>query len=607
MIGTLLTVFLIGCSAQTLSETNPQTSIDVTSRSSSNEIVKVEKVTILKSEETFDLQLGEVKPFNYRVFPENATNQNVTISIDNTDVIQLQEDKQSIKALKKGEAHITVKSIDGNFSDTVTVSVYGDQIDKTRMRYTYIDYCKNVKGNYISCPCLGEPKLLIVPLWFTDSSNYITSDIAKRNVREDIETAWIGTASETGWHSVSSYYQEESNDQCVLDATVTEWYEVGLSSDDFKGNEGYWRTHNLPNEVVDWYFTAHPEDSKENYDTNIDGVLDGIVIIYGAPDYFANGDPAYNNMWAYCSHVNTEKVKTSYKDPIPCSYFWASYDFMYGPERAERRAGSRYNCGDTRNCLLDSHSYIHEMAHVMGIEDYYDYGPNGICASGAFSMQDQDVGGHDPYSVMAYGWTRPFIPTESSEIVLHSFQESKELILLTPEWNDISSPFDEYLLVELFTNTGLNELDCKYRYAGYDAQGPEDIGIRLWHVDARLSQYKAATGYSKDLTCDPTKLNIHHAFSNSFDNDSTALGKEYDDYCLLQMIRNDTNESYKPKSHLKSEHLFKQGDTFSMDKYGSQFINKSLLNSEKELGWEFTVERINTKGSVSARIKCTKI
>ena len=58
--------------------------------------------------------------------------------------------------------------------------------------YKYRDY---MEGNYFylgSAPSTGEASLLVVPIWFTDSSTYISS---KNNVRSDIQKAYLGTQS----------------------------------------------------------------------------------------------------------------------------------------------------------------------------------------------------------------------------------------------------------------------------------------------------------------------------------------------------------------------------------------------------------------------------
>ena len=145
---------------------------------------------------------------------------------------------------------------------------------------------------------------------------------------------------------------------------------------------------------------------------------------------------------------------------------------MYSSDKASQRTGkSSYGNGDTRYCNVDAHTFIHEMGHVLGLQDYYDYDGIGT-AVGGFTMQDNNVGGHDPYSVIAYGWAQPYIPTNTVTLTINDFQSSHDVVLLAN--HTVNSPFDEYLLVELYTPTGLNKFDTDYRYKYYYPQGVND-------------------------------------------------------------------------------------------------------------------------------------
>ncbi len=598
----IISLLLVGCG------TNNSNNDSVVGFSSESSLTNIAVTSVSFDSNSVELDVDETTTLTYKVFPENATNKNVIFVSDNNDIVEIQQNGV-IKAKSKGIAHITITTEDGNKTDTCSVQVYGDNLNKTRLRYNYNDYSWYVEDNILSTPTIGDPKLLIVPVWFTDSSDFITNNEYKKNVREDIQKVYLGTNEDTGWRSVSSFYEEESSGNCVITGTVTDWYEVGKSSNDFKSTDsGRMNTHLLVNEAVDWYFANNPDDDIMDYDTNDDGALDGVILIYAAPDYFAAGGTTMNNLWAYCSHANTSAIKGSHAKPKACPYFWASYDMIYGSNVAKSRTGSAFHGGETDHCLLDSHSFTHEMGHMLGLDDYYDYGPKGYSLAGGFSMQDLVSGGHDPFSVAAYGWTRPYIPEETCTLCINDFQSSKDIILLSPNWNDDSSPFDEYLLLELFSPTGLNEMDCKYQYSDYDAQGPNEIGIRLWHVDARLT-CKLINGnkYSQDLFNVPNKLNTRLAFNNTFNNGTSLLGDEYDNHALLQLIRNNSNDTYLPKSHLKAEHLFKAGETFTMSEFKRQFIKNGKLNSGEELGWSFSVDSITNKdGKIKARVTCTK-
>ena len=519
---------------------------------------------------------------------------------------------------RPGVSTVTVKAKSGA-SSTITQSidftVTANYVEKTiAQKYKTL--------NTKNCPSKGEIKILVIPMWLTDSSSYISKD--REVVRRDIETAYFGTKADTGWNSVSSFYEEESGGKVKISGIVSEWYESGksvsdISTDDESGS----KTFSLINTATAWYFDNH-EDSRSNYDYDGDGFIDGVMVIYGAPDYFSYGvSEEYRknkNLWAYYTY--SDSLPANVTNPNIRSIFWASYDFMYGYKDALDKTGNVYYKGSTTYCRIDTHTYIHEMGHVFGLEDYYDYGQI-YRPAGAFSMQDYNVGGHDPFSVMSLGWAKPFIPTKSGVIHIGTFQKTRELILLTPSWNSTDSAFDEYLLLELYSNEGLNEHDSLKPYTPYGAvypQGPTNVGIRLWHVDARLT-YNTFTTYSEDLFTDPT---LHSksmtAFSNTFIKESvteshvTPLAKydrNYALYSLLTLVRNNKNDTYKCDRVFSTSDMFYAGDSFNLQDYGKQFPYKEikqtesyLLNKGVDLGWTFRVLSI-TNGF--ADIEVTKI
>lgn len=476
-----------------------------------------------------------------------------------------------------------------------------DTLNKTKLNYTYDDY--SLRSGTDSCPNVGNPKLLIIPIWFNDSSTFISN---KENVRNDIETTYFGTNEETGWRSVKTYYEELSKNTASLTGTVSEWHTLDCSYQDYEPSTD--TTTALVGTATDWYFNTHTNESRKDYDSNGDGYLDGIILIYAAPNYkyFNNYQ---SNLWAY-SYWTYENV-ADVNNPTTNIFFWASYDFMYGNNAATRTEKLDWGYGDTTNCNLDAHTFIHEMGHVFGLDDYYDYSGQYIPA-GAFSMQDYNVGSHDPYSVMALGWANPYIPTETCEITINAFQDSNDVILLTPSWNTDNSPFDEYLLLELYTPTGLNQFDITYPYGKGLTKGSKIPGIRLWHVDARLLYYptEESTSSIDYVTNNPYEgLGVYHMMSNTYYKEGineayiSQLGKDYANYNLLQLIRNQTHETYDSISRLSSSSLFLEGDSFSMNTFSGQFYNSGKLNTNIDLGWSFEVKSIQNEQATIKLIK----
>ena len=263
-------------------------------------------------------------------------------------------------------------SEEGNNNNNSNANFDVNKVDvdgKTIIQQTYKDYSKNNLYPIDYCPNQGDINLLIIPVWFTDSSNYIDNS-KKEKVRQDIEKAYLGTNEETGWRSVKTYYEELSSNAITITGTVSDWYSVSYSTS--KVGKDQEITDKLVPNAVDWYFTNNPSDSRTNYDSDNNGYIDAVMLIYGAPDYDALGDDSLDNLWAYCYWLQEEN-ENSY--PIANAYFWASYDFMYssGSFLFSTPAGSKYGSGDTTHCNIDAHTYIHEMGHVFGLEDYYDY------------------------------------------------------------------------------------------------------------------------------------------------------------------------------------------------------------------------------------------
>ena len=490
----------------------------------------------------------------------------------------------------------TSSSSSSSSKTSSTTSGGGDPGAKKKLNYDYNDYVQNNAYALSNCPTVGTANVLIIPIWFTDSTSYIKSS-KKATVRSDIEKAYLGTNDSTGWRSVKSYYEELSQGKLSLTGTVADWYEPGDPSSTYHTDGD--ATTKLVEEATNNYFSTSGE-SRKSYDKNGDGYLDAVLLIYAAPDYGTAGTDN-DNMWAYCYWLqNTGNKNVS--NPGPNVFFWASYDFMYDSSSAATQTGYSYGAGDTSNCNIDAHTYIHEMGHVLGLEDYYDYSGS-YKPAGGFSMQDYNVGSHDPFSAMAYGYVDPYVPTETTTIDLKPFQGNNEVILLSTHNGSVDSPFDEYILIELYTPTGLNKFDTDNQYCGRYPQGPTSAGIRVWHVDARMTYYVSKTdSWSTTLTTNPTKGNVYLAMSNTYYSSKakdycSVLGSGYYDYNILQLIRNNKSATYKPTDTLSSSSLFKAGDTFTMSGYASQFVNSGKMNNNTTLGWSFTVNSCSASGA----------
>ncbi|MBO4286344.1 MAG: hypothetical protein J5880_03310 [Bacilli bacterium] len=448
------------------------------------------------------------------------------------------------------------------------------------------------------CPNSGTVKSLTIPVYFTDTDGYLTEEgTTKAKVITDLRKAFYGEEGADGWNSVKTYYNKVSGGKLSFSGTVSDWYEPGYSSAYVNSQE---RINNLVSECVNWYFTEHKDDDIRAYDSDNNGVFDSLNIIYGCPDQ-AHGLSLY---WGKISSQSMPIVDRPAGEPDVKFHMWASFAELYQ---------------DNMNSEVDSHVYCHETGHTFGLEDYYDYtddeyefGDMDYRPIGGSTMMFHNTHQQDPFSTLTLGWTKVIVPETSCIIELDDYQSSHQVILLSPNPESANSPFDEYILVELYAPNGVNEFDTKHQWRGYYSAGPAEAGIRLWHVDARIAEQVGETYVLTDdvMTSNPSS----YAFSNSWgSNHGSVMGSDYYDNCLLFELRNDKTLTYRPTTDdenvmTSDMTLFHSGDVFTMSDYSSQFIKGTKLNNGKDLGWKISIETIvTTEGGYKATINLEQL
>lgn len=463
---------------------------------------------------------------------------------------------------------------------------------KEPLEHEMSEYIDNNYFEFSNCPYNGEVKTLVIPIWFKDSNNFITTSAHKQTVLEDIEKGFNAKGTDLGWYSLSSFYEEESLGKLKVSAVVSDWYESSYSYVDVATEADQGKEISLMKTAVSSFFSSSSY-SRKDFDSDGNGYLDSVVFVYGCPDFRTLGRGDYDNLWAYTSWLMDSSQKSK-SVPGMNVFMWCSYDFMYSSSDAYKKCGTSYGTGDTRFTEVDSHTFIHEFGHVLGLPDYYDYSDYNYTPAGCFSMQDWNVGAHDPFSSLLFKWSEVYKPTKSTTIEIKDFQSSHDLILLSS--HEVTSVFDEYFLLELYTPTGLNELDSEHRYAESREYGPSVPGIRLWHIDARLLNFVSYSSFDSKYITDPTAhsgYGVYWLESNSYGGNSASFaGKEYYNYNTLQLIRNNRVETYTPTSPIYNNDLFKEGSSFYQNTFRTQFVKGSRFNDGTTCEWSFSVEKI---------------
>lgn len=353
----------------------------------------------------------------------------------------------------------------------------------------------------------GDQKVLVVPVHFQNATKWSTSMLS------DLELVFFGESKYTAWESVSSYFNKSSYGNLNLTGEVYDTVlEVDMTASTYNTKYNNWynyvyygeytsdTTNYDPGEYIGslFYNSLNSSGMKklQEYDQDKDGYIDAIIFCYSNA-FASDGSGAY---WAWCSYTDN---KANLQGPTVNNYMWLSYEFIH----------EGYG-----NNAIDGHTFIHEMGHILGLDDYYcyDYYEKGYgnypwnCA-GELDMQSYNVGDHNIYSKFSLGWLEPKWIKESGEVKLRPSNQYGDAILLKDSWN--GTIFDEYILIEFYTPEGLNEKDATSQYSGRDKMYSQS-GLRIYHVDARIANLTSKGAFKNFAVTAENIVSIFNSNSN---------------------------------------------------------------------------------------------
>jgi M6 family metalloprotease-like protein len=438
-------------------------------------------------------------------------------------------------------------------------------------------------------PSLGQHSVLVLPI---ELSGYPFAD----STLQDLATVFNGAGvSATGYYeSVASFYAKSSYGALNLSYTIAPKYVssyspsalYALNSDPTDG-----ATSMLRSALGAYKQTSG--DTCSSFDSDSDGLIDATILIYSCPDN--SRDSTIQSLdkadlyWAYCSWDYAKKSEASTVSPIGNAYMWASYDFMY--------------IGAT-SPHVDAHTYIHESGHLMGLPDYYCYDTVSNPTTGKKShpsplggvaMMDENVSDHDIATKFALGWLHPYVVTGPCSLTLAPSEQNGDCLLLPAKgsrWN--GSAFTEYLLLELYTPTSLNELDATTAYS-YHPKGYTTPGVRLLHVDARIVDWSSGA-YEEDPA--GTFISGHFYGVGANNTPSRRHGEassgNYDAIKLLQA--DGTNSLSYGSGKGKNSNLFARGSSFSIKTFASDFPKGATFNDGESLNYQIAFQSVDAAG-----------
>ena len=415
----------------------------------------------------------------------------------------------------------------------------------------------------IGLPSTGNIDCLVVPVQFSDTQAITSADLEKLN------KAFNGTAADTGWQSVSSYYALSSYNKLNLNYDI--WgVNIGTSGNVFTASHDstYYNNYNQTVDVGDYTYTQYGDEvillevlewlegqiDLTKYDTNNDGCIDAVYLIYSADVDYQSDSSIY---WAYVTWYSGNRQFDG-KDAY--YYLFAGFDFM--DEDADRADGTEYS-GTIEGLNINASTYIHETGHLMGLDDYYDYDMtvgSGEGLGGA-DMMDYTVGDHGVYSKIMLGWITPTVVTESKTFTIEPSTTSGDCLLVMLDFDN--SYFSEYLLIDLYSATGLNALHASqansYLYDG------ASYGVRIYHVSSSVNN-----PYSDE-------------YGSFTDNNNT-----YSSIPLIKLVEADGENKFAgTRGYASESDLWQTGDVFS------RVFPMYTRNDGKLVNFDITVDSVS--------------
>lgn len=539
--------------------------------------------------------------------------------------------------------------VDTDASGLATVRIYKNNdyssngrfvpADKVDLELNYNDLSGTLSNNKSVMPSLGDANLLVIPVHLPGGNEYKTD-----KVKSDIEKVFFGDKdnSSLGFKSVKQYYSEASYGKFNLSGTVTDWFDATTLVSDVKditsGTEGT-IVNKILRGAVDWAGSSQGINLKD-FDNNEDGNIDGVYLVYDHLDWTTENyiqhesNPQFDSStlnqafwnftyWDFYSESKNDKPSTS-------GFSWSSFDMMY-TSYCERNKNDTPDLSDLSKIKLDSHTFIHEFGHLLGLEDYYSSSDSSYHPAGESTMMDQNIGDLDSYSKMLLGWVTPYVVYGTSEITITNVSKNSgnSVIVIPSNYAEISqsvedaikgnridkfrytfNPFSEYLMIDLYTPDGNNEQDTYGPYVFDRSAMANKVGVRIYHIDSRIFKCKVVDymggqklAYVDGYVWDGQMLADDEAIlmpisNNMSESKNFQLPQSFDYFDQIRLLESSGINTFDKNGMMTNQTLYySESKPFDIMSYGYQFFNgRYTYDDGNELPFKVKVLNVEDKG-----------
>ncbi|MEE9441179.1 MAG: M6 family metalloprotease domain-containing protein [candidate division Zixibacteria bacterium] len=259
--------------------------------------------------------------------------------------------------------------------------------------------------------------------------------------------------------SMREYYIENSYGEVYMEGDIAGWYRAPEFSDYYvnfcDGSHGFGDYPNNAQRLVeDAIELADPDVDFSQYDNDGDGWVDALFIVHSGTGYENTGN--------HCEiHSHAWVINQTLRDGVQ---IWG---YSMEPEESPISGG-----------LIPIGVYCHELGHVFGLPDLYDYDYSSpgvgrwcVMAGGSYNGNSRTPSHFSVWCKAQLGWVNPVIVNDNMT----------DVDIPIAAWNPVSYRLwgggmigSEYFLVE------------NRQKQGFDAALPGS-GILIWHIDETVT------------------------------------------------------------------------------------------------------------------------
>ena len=424
----------------------------------------------------------------------------------------------------------------------------------------------------------GDFAALVVPIaWQDEQHTYddetmlgFKAELGRVEDEAGLLTDYSAQLADENRFSLSEYYDLASYGKFRVRSFVTDWYPAPYA---FEEMSSAFADANFRKQVTEWLYITYPDMDWGRFDRDANGCFDSVIFLNaGGEEIESFVITSFSGGYNSFDYYTTEGAGSAFRPTI--NQFIAVHEHLF-----------------RENTL------VHEFGHTLGLVDYYDVTYSGGNAVGEYDMQSSSAGDWNAYSKYAAGWIEPVVvkdlaPGESVEVTIGSMALTGDAIVI-PAAEDVQdgTPFNEYVMIDLFTDDGLHVHSAKDY--GLDGQ----TGVRIYHVNANMER--------RELTFDM-------AFGEVFPigtvkHTGVVSGNTRGRY-LIELVQRGGDNTFTDLSNLRSRvqpsDLFRAGDVFTAEDY-DEFFFDGLMDSGLPFG--YTVEIVSVdEEAAQATVRITR-